>query len=123
MAKTIGDVAVSDKELSLIETGETPKHAWRPIHATVAGGERWDRPLLLLTDHRMLLIKDRLFGRPRADYAVAWADVDRVSGDGWNGSFAHIQLDVQSAAGNLALVMTPAQAADAEGAIRAGYLR
>jgi hypothetical protein len=123
MAQTIGDVAVSARELALLEAGETPKHAWRPLHATGAGGERWDHPLLLLTNRRMLLIKDRLFGKPRADYAVAWPDVHRVSGDGWNGSFAYIQLDVQSAAGDFSLVMTPTHAADAEAAIRAGYVR
>jgi hypothetical protein len=122
MARTIGDIAISAKELALLEPGETPNHAWRPIHATVVGVERWDQPLMLLTDRRLLLIKDRLFGKPRADYAAAWPDVHRVSGDGWNGSFAYIQLDVQSAAGNLALVMTPTHAADAEGAIRAAHL-
>lgn len=122
MVQIIGDVAVSAKELALLDLGETPKHAWRPIHAVVAG-ERWDHPLLLLTDRRMFLIKERLFGKVRADYVAAWRDVNRVSGDGWLGSFVYIQLDVQSAAGDLALVMSPEKAADAEGAIRAGYLQ
>jgi hypothetical protein len=65
--------ALTKKELGLIEPGEGPVFAARPMFATVNDGEHWQGPLLLLTDCRLVISKDKLIGRPKADFTADWA--------------------------------------------------
>lgn len=102
--------------------GETPIFAARPSFATVAGGEHWSSPLLLLTDRRLVITKDRLFAKRKADFAAPWSDVITVSGELWKGGGPQIELIVRSTRGDVELVVQPQHAVDVESAIRAGYM-
>lgn len=54
--------AVGAKPLALLETGETAVFAAYPRYATVFVGRHWDNALLLLTDRRFLIVRDRFIG-------------------------------------------------------------
>ena len=90
--------------------------------ATVGAGGHWSTPLLVLTTRRLVLSKDRLFGKPKADFAVSWPEVRAVSGELWNGGGPQIQLIVDTARAQVELIVPPEHAVDVESAIRSGYL-
>ena len=90
--RTIEGHALTNKELRVIEPGEEPEFAARPMFATINDGEHWQGPLLLLTDRRLVISKDKLIGRPKADFTADWSEVSKVSGEPWNGGGPLIQL-------------------------------
>jgi hypothetical protein len=114
---------VSSKQLGLLDDGETASFAARPSYATVRIGSHWSSPLLLLTDRRLVISKDRAFGKPKADFSAPWAEIHGVSGSLWNGGGPQIQLVVQSTRGEIELIVEPLHAVDVESAIRRGYLQ
>jgi hypothetical protein len=113
--------ALTKKELGLIEPGEEPVFAARPMFATVNDGEHWQGPLLLLTDRRLVISKDKLIGRPKADFTADWSEVSKVRGEPWNGGGPLIQLIVQTNRASVELIMQPQDAVEVESAIRNGY--
>lgn len=121
--KTVEGSELTAKELGLLDQGETARFAARPSFATVGAGQHWSVPLLLLTDRRLVISKDKLVGKRKADFAVAWSGVERVSGQLWNGGGPQIQLVVQLSRSAVELVVQPEHAVKIESAIRAGYLR
>lgn len=122
VVQTVEGHELTSKDLSLLEQGETPVFAARPSYGTVGGGAHWAAPLLLLTDRRLLISKDRLLGKPKADFSAEWSDIVSVKGQLWNGGGPKIQLLVQTKRTGLELIVEPQHAVDVESAIRAGYL-
>jgi len=118
---TIEGRALTNKELGLIESGEEPAFAARPMFVTVNDGEHWQSPLLLLTDRRLVISKDKLIGRPKADFTADWSEVSKVRGEPWNGGGPLIQLVVQTNHASIELIMQPQHAVEVESAIRNGY--
>jgi hypothetical protein len=112
------------KVLALLEPGESAVFAARPAYATVRAGQHWNAPALVLTDRRLLISKDRLFGKAKADFAAAWTEVSRVEGSLWNGGGPQIQLLVFNSrtVEPVELIVAPQHAVDVESAIRSGYL-
>jgi hypothetical protein len=123
LVKTVEGGELTSKELGLLDASETPTFAARPSYATVGGGAHWNMPLLLLTDRRLIISKDKLVGKRKADFAVPWSEVSNVSGELWKGGGPQIQLIVRSQRGDVELIVQPQYAVDVESAIRAGYLR
>lgn len=121
--QTVEGGDLSPKELSLLEAGEEAVFAARPSYVTVAGGEHWSLPLLLLTDRRMVISKDKLIGKRKADFALSWSDITAVAGELWKGGGPQIQLIVRTRRGDVELIVQPQYAVDVESAIRSGYLR
>lgn len=120
--QTVEGHKLTEKQLSFIEPGETPIFAAHPSYVTVGGGANWAIPLLLLTDRRMVVSKERLMGKPKADFTAKWSDVSSVKGQLWNGGGPQIQLLVQTRGASVELIVQPQHAVDVESAIRAGYL-
>ncbi|HET9975063.1 MAG TPA: hypothetical protein VFQ68_43000 [Streptosporangiaceae bacterium] len=118
---TIEGRALTNKELRVIEPDEEPAFAARPMFATVNDGEHWQGPLLLLTDRRLIISKDKLIGRPKADFAADWSEVSKVRGEPWNGGGPLIQLVVQANHASIELIMQPQHAVEVESAIHNGY--
>lgn len=118
---TIEGPALTNKELGVIEPGEEPAFAARPMFATVNDFEHWQGPLLLLTDRRLVISKDKLIGRPKADFTADWSEVSKVRGEPWNGGGPLIQLVVQASHASIELIMQPQHAVEVESAIRNGY--
>jgi hypothetical protein len=123
--KTIEGYDIDRKTLTVIGADETAVFAARPSFATVHPGVHWDASTLLLTDQRMIITKDRLLGKAKADFGVEWAAVRSVQGTLWNGGGPQIQLLVFNAqtAQPVELIVQPQHATDIESAIRAGYLK
>jgi hypothetical protein len=123
--KTVEGYDVDRKALTLIGANEMSVFAARPSFATVHPGIHWDASTLLLTDRRMIITKDRLLGKAKADFEVGWAAVRNVQGALWNGGGPQIQLLVHNpqTAQPVELIVQPQHAADVESAIRAGYLK
>jgi hypothetical protein len=120
---TVEGSELAAKYLSCLEPGETPRFAAWLEFASVGGGADWKHPLLLLTSHRLIISKEKLFGKPQADFAITWLEISTVSSRPWYGAYSPlIQLNVQTLQGALALPVKNVHAADIEGAIRAGYL-
>jgi hypothetical protein len=69
-----------------------------------------------------LISKDRLLGKPKADFSAEWANVSSVRGQLWNGGGPQIQLLVQTKHAGVELIVQPQHSVDVESAIRAGYL-
>jgi hypothetical protein len=111
---------LGQKFLSCLEPGETPTFAAWLMNATVNGGSSWSIPLLLLTSHRLIISKEKLLGRPKADFAVAWPGVSTVG----SGSIAlhGIELIVTTTRVTVSVVVRSEHAVEVESAIRAGYL-
>lgn len=121
--QTVEGHELTNKDLSLLAANETPTFAARPSYATVgAGGTHWTTPLLLLTDRRLMISKDRLVGKPKVDFSADWSDISSVRGELWNGGGPQIQLLVQTKRVSVELIVQPQHAVDVESAIRAGYL-
>jgi hypothetical protein len=121
---TIEGATVPTKALAILESGESARFAARPDYATVSVGDNWSGALLLLTDQRLILVKDRLFGKPRADFQIPWRDVQRVEGELWKGGGPKIQLHVHNSQTSdpIELIVRPEHAVDVESAIRSGYI-
>jgi hypothetical protein len=122
--KTVEGAELDDaKYLPLLAPGEALAFAARLAFASVNGGPDWREPFLILTSQRLIISKDKLFGKPKLDYAITWPEVSTVDNGPWNGTFNPlVQLDVRTARGTLALPVRTLYAADVESAIRAGYL-
>lgn len=120
---TVEGGELSAKELSVLEGDEQLVFAARPTYATVSGGEHWSLPLLLLTNRRMVISKDKLIGKRRANFSSDWSDVSTVGGELWNGGGPQIQLIVRTRGGDVELIVQAQHAVDIESAIRSGYLR
>jgi hypothetical protein len=122
--KTVEGYEVDRKALALLEDGESPAFAARPSYVTVDGGANWDATTLLLTNRRLVVTKDRLFGKGKADVSIDWAAVSSVRGELWQGGGPKIQLLVENAQTRapIEMIVPPEYAADVESAIRSGYL-
>jgi hypothetical protein len=122
--KTVEGQALDAKFLTLLESGESAVFAARPSYATVRPGVHWDNAALLLTDRRFVISKDKLFGKPKPDFAAGWSDVERVEGSLWNGGGPQIQLLVFNSrtVDPIELIVSPEHAVEVESAIRSGYL-
>ncbi len=121
--QTVEGGELSSKELALVDRGETATFAARPSYVTVGVGAHWSLPLLLLTSRRLIISKERLFGKRRVDFAAAWVEVASVSGQPWNGGGPDIQLIVRSRQVDIELIVRPQHAVEVESAIRSGYRR
>ena len=123
--KTVEGYDVDRKAISVLADGEVAVFAARPSFATAVAGIHWDATTLLLTERRLIIVKDRIFGKGRADCSIEWEDVRSVEGSLWNGGGPQIQLLVYSARSDepIELIVRPQEAVEIESAIRAGYLR
>ena len=118
--KTVEGQELTEKQLAIIEPGETPTFtAWLSF-ATVGGGDTWKMPLLLLTNRRFIISKEKLLGKPKANFAASWSDVSTVGSGSITPIF--IELIVQTARGNISVVTLSQHAVEVEAAIRTGYL-
>jgi len=120
--KTVEGGELTGKQLALIEPSEAPRFAARPAFATVNDGEHWAHPVLLLTDRRLIISKDKLIGKPKADFSADWADVSTVRGELWHGGPAMVQLMVKTRYASIELIVETLYAADVEAAVRSGYI-
>ena len=122
--KTVEGNELDAKVLSLLEDGESVVFAALPSYVTVRTGQHWNGATLVLTNRRMLISKDRLFGRRKADFSADWAAVSNVEGSLWEGGGPKIQLLVSNShtQAPVELIVAPQYAADVESAIRSGYL-
>ena len=118
--KTIEGRELTEKQLAIIEPGEIPTFASGLSFATVGDGNTWKMPLLLLTNRRFIISKDKLLGKPKADFVTAWPNVSTVGSGSITPYF--IELIVQTARGSISVVALSQYAAEVEAAIRAGYL-
>lgn len=121
--RTIEGGELTAKELGLLDEGEVARFAARPSYATVQGGANWQMPLLLLTDRRLVISKEKLVGKRKADFQAGWSEVHSVRGELWNGGGPQIALYATTARGEVELIVQPQLAVDVESAIRTGYLR
>lgn len=111
---------LGSKKIPALETGETATFAARPDQITLPGGEPWQSPLLLLTDKRFIVSKNRLLGKAKIDYEVPWTEVHRVVSESQED--LTVQLLVRSEHGEIELIVPPKNASDVNAAIRKGYL-
>ena len=118
--KTVEGRELTEKQLTLIEPGEIPTFAAWLSFATVEDGDTWKMPLLLLTNRRFIISKEKLLGKPKANFETAWPDVSTVGSGSITPYF--IELIVQTARGTISVVALSQYAAEVEAAIRAGYL-
>jgi hypothetical protein len=118
--KMVTGQELTAKQLTLIEPGEIPTFAAWLMNARVRAGENWSIPLLLLTNRRLIISKEKLLGKPKANFAIAWSEVSTVG----SGSITPnaIELIVTTARGAISVVVSPQYAVEVESAIRAGYL-
>jgi hypothetical protein len=121
--QTVEGRDLTAKELSLVGGDETPTFAARPTFVTVGRGQPITAPLLLLTSKRLVIARDKIIGKLRADYSADWSDVLSVAGQLWRGSGPQIELLVRARPADLQLVVQAIHAVDIESAIRHGYLR
>lgn len=121
--QTVEGHELTSKELGIISSGEIPTFAARPSYATVGAlGSHWTTPLLLLTNKGLLIRKERLIGKPKADFSAEWSDITSIRGELWNGGGPQIQLLVQTKRAPVELIVQPQYAVDIESAIRTGYI-
>src|SRR4051794_40889750 len=100
------------KQMALLDTGENVVLAYRPLEAKVDGAT-WQVPTLVCTDRRIIVTKDKLIGKPRAEYEAPFASVSEVRGEPWwGGSAGTILLTVEASVGAIALVVKPEDAVD-----------
>jgi hypothetical protein len=120
--KAVQGFELTAKDLSVVETGESATFAARLSWAYVNGADLRE-PLLVLTDQRLIISQQKLFGKRSADFVATWAEVATVSSGPWHGTFNPlIQLDVKTTRGTIGLAVQTLYAVDVESAIRAGYL-
>jgi hypothetical protein len=123
--RTVEGHEVDRKAIALVAADETPVFAARPSYVTAESGANWDATTLLLTDRRLVVTKDRLLGKAKADVAIDWPAVHSVRGELWKGGGPKIQLLVETAQTRvpIEIIVPPEYATDVESAIRSGYLR
>ena len=102
--KTVEGRELTEKQLTIIEPGEIPTFAAWLSFATVEDGDTWKIPLLLLTNRRFIISKEKLLGKPKANFATAWPDVSTVGSGSITPNF--IELIVQTARGTMTLRAT-----------------
>ena len=120
--KAIQGFELTAKDLSVVGSDKRARLAARIAWVYVNGSELRES-LLILTDRRLIICKQRLLGKPKADFAVTWPEVVTVSSGPWRGTYNPlIQLDVQTKRGTVGLAVETLHAPDVEGAIREGYL-
>jgi hypothetical protein len=121
--RTIEGHELPEKVLGVLNSKEKIVAAARPMFASPNAMEHWDNAVLLVTDQRMIVTRERLFGRAKADYVLAWNDVETVSGELWHGGGPDIQLLVHTHTGRqFELIVRPQHAKEIESAIRGGYM-
>ena len=117
--QTVEGFKLSAKQVSWLGPDETLTFAVRLAFASVNGASDWREPLLILTNTRLVISKNKMFGAHKADYAVPWSEVSAVSNGPWHGAFNPlIQLDVRTARGVLMLPVANIYATEVENAIR-----
>ena len=62
----LGGPELNAKYLSPLAPSETPAFAVLLAFASVGGGTDWRSPVLLLTNQRLIISKERLLGKPKA---------------------------------------------------------
>jgi hypothetical protein len=115
---------VPKKALGVLADDETVVYAFHPHYATVVACRNWSSPTVLLTSRRLVIVKDRLFGKPRADFELDWMDVSGVTGQLWMGGGPNIQLLLSGPrlASPIEFIVVPEFAAKVESAIRHCYM-
>lgn len=123
--QTVEGREVDAKPLALLDSDENPVFAAHPKYVTARRGQHWNNALLLLTDRRLLIARDKQFGRAKADFAASWGQISSVQGELWNGGGPDIQLLISTAVASapIEVIVKPEYAVEVESAIRAGYLR
>ena len=117
--QTVDGFELSAKHVSWLGPGEIPTFAARLAFASVNGEPDWREPLLVLTNTRLVISKNKTFGAHKADCAVLWSEVSAVSNGPWHGAFNPlVQLDVRTARGVLKLPVVNIYATEVENAIR-----
>ncbi|MDQ8043322.1 MAG: hypothetical protein AAGC46_00880 [Solirubrobacteraceae bacterium] len=104
-----------------LQHGEEIRVVATPKYATPRPGQHWNASLVL-TSHRLIVSKERLFGKAKIDYDVPWSLVEGVEGQLWKGGGPDIQLIVRTTQGALELIVPPLHAVEVESAIRDGYI-
>jgi hypothetical protein len=117
--KMVDGSELDPKVAALVPQGESILFAAVPRLAITNRGEQLKLPFLLLTDHRLALVKDRLF-RPRFDFEVEWSKVSSVEGQLWAGAAGVIRLTVSAPNGAplVDLIVQAEHAVAVESAIR-----
>jgi hypothetical protein len=124
--KSIDGTKVDDSILALLEPGECAVASARPNYSIAHPGKEWIRAALVLTDRRLLIAKDRLFGKPKVDFSLNWADVTRVDVVSfWRGSDKLMQLLVHNSRTRepVELIVETEYVVAVESAITAQYLK
>jgi hypothetical protein len=118
--ETVDGHQLTARDFVLLQERERLAAAARPWRVAVGSEPHWPTPLLLLTDRRLVVSKDRRIGRRRADFEAEWSAVSSVSEPLWNGGQG-IQLLLYASSTLLELILQPRYAAVIESVIRAGY--
>jgi hypothetical protein len=130
---------LGSKKIPALGPDETATLATRPEHVTPPGSEPWQAPLLLLTDKRFIVSKNRRAGKPKIDFEVPWTEIHRVVSESQNMTIrldeaqeltagldeaqdVTTRLIVRSEPGEIELVVRSQDASDLNAAIRKGYL-
>lgn len=122
--RTVEGIEVGHRISSILAPGEAIRFAARPSYVTVRAGVHWSNATLLTTDRRLLVVRDRRFGRSKADLELQWEDVRTIEGALWKGGGPKIQLliHLMRATQPVELIVDPEYAAKIETAVRTGYL-
>ena len=83
--KSIEGSELTPKQLARLDAGETCTFAARLGLAAVGLGAHWDTPTLLVTDRRLLISKEKLVGKRKADFETSWPEISGVRCELWNG--------------------------------------
>lgn len=105
---------------ALLEAGEEPRFETRPPEVLLEG-RKLNMPVLLLTDRRLIVARERPFGKPRLEFEVAWEAVGDVEGQ-LASSGMRIELVLPTSKGTLMIRTFTKDGSDVEAAIRNGYL-
>jgi hypothetical protein len=130
---------LSSKKVPALGPDETATLAARPERIIPPGSEPWESPLLLLTDKRFIVSKNRRIGKAKIDFEVPWTQVHRVAAESQNlaaeledyqdtttqvdeSQATTTQLIVRSEHGEIQLVIRSQNTSEVTAAIRKGYL-
>lgn len=137
--RSIEGELLGSKKIPALSPDETATLAARPEHITLPGSTPWHSPLLLLTDKRFIVSKNRRVGKAKIDFEVPWTEVHRVVSESQDmttqldesedtttqldeSQVMTTQLIVRSEHGEIQLVVRSQNASDVNAAIRKGYL-
>jgi hypothetical protein len=137
--RSIEGEMIASKKIPALGPDETATLAARPEHIALPGGEPWLSPLLLLTDKRFIVSKNRRLGKAKIDFEVPWTQVHRVVAESPGmiipldesddtttppdeSQATTTQLIVRSEHGEIQLAVRSQNASDVNAAIRKGYL-